>query len=59
MDQHAMLKIRDRLQSIEDELVAAELDEFMAACDAGTWTWRTVERARAEHGEEPPAAGYT
>jgi hypothetical protein len=56
MDQHAMLKIRGRLQGIEDELVAADLDEFMVACDAGTFTWRTVERARAEHGEESPPA---
>jgi hypothetical protein len=55
MDQHAMLKIRDRLQRIEDELVEAGFDEFMVACDAGTFTWRTVQRARAEGGEEPPA----
>jgi hypothetical protein len=36
MDQEAMLRIRDRLQDIEDELVAADLDEFMVACGAGT-----------------------
>jgi len=54
MDQPAMLSIRDRLQAIEDELVAADLDEFMVACDAGTFIWRTVERA--QHGEEPPLA---
>jgi hypothetical protein len=58
MDQHAMLKTRDRPQAIEDELVGAGFDEFMVACDAATFTWRTVERARAEGGEEPPPAGY-
>jgi hypothetical protein len=58
VDQQTMLRIRDRLQAIEDELVAAGLDEFIVACDAGTWTWHTVARARAEHGEEPPPAGY-
>jgi hypothetical protein len=58
MDQQAMLEIRDRLQAIEDELVEAGFDEFMIACDSGTFTWRTVARARAEGGEEPPAAGY-
>lgn len=57
MDQQAMLRIRDRLQTIEDELVAAGLDEFMVACNAGTFIWRTVKRAREEHGEEPPPAG--
>lgn len=50
-----MLEIRDRLQAIEDELVATGLDEFMVACAAGTFTWRTVARARVEAGEEPPA----
>jgi hypothetical protein len=55
MDQHAMLKIRGRLQAIEDELVEAGFDEFMVACDAGTFTWRTVQRARAEGGKESPA----
>jgi hypothetical protein len=58
MDQAAMLALRARLQAIEDELVAASFDEFIVACDAGTWTWRTVARARAEHGEGPTAAGY-
>jgi hypothetical protein len=58
MDQVGMLKIRDRLQAIENELVAANLDEFIVACDAGTFTWRTVLRSRAEHSEEPPPAGY-
>jgi hypothetical protein len=58
MDQAGMLKIRDRLQAIEDELVSAGFNEFIVACDDGTWTWRTVARARAEHGEEPPPAGY-
>jgi hypothetical protein len=56
VDQEAMLRIRDRLQAIEDELVEAGFDEFMVATDAGTFTWRTVERARAEGGEEPPPA---
>jgi hypothetical protein len=59
MDQQTMLRIRDRLQAIEDELVAVGLDELIVACDAGTWTWRTVARARAEHGEGPPPAGYS
>jgi len=58
MDQAAMLRIRDRLQAIEDELVAAGFNEFIVATDAGTFTWRTVERARAEHREEPPPAGH-
>ena len=58
MGEAAMLKIRDRLQAIEDELVEAGYEEFMVACDAGTFTWRTIARARAEHGEEPPPAGY-
>ena len=53
-----MLKIRAQLQSIEHELVAANLGEFMVACDAGTFVWCTVKRAREEHGEEPPPAGY-
>ncbi|HUC65280.1 MAG TPA: hypothetical protein VMA53_07630 [Stellaceae bacterium] len=57
MDQEAMLRIRDRLQDIEDELVAADLDELMVACDAGTFTWRTVARARAKEGDEPPRVG--
>ena len=48
MDQRTMLRIRDRLQAIEDELVAAGLDEFIVACDAGTWTWRTVARLCAQ-----------
>lgn len=58
MDQATMLAIPDRLQTIEDELVAAGFDEFIVACDAGTFTWRTVTRAREEHGEEPLPAGY-
>jgi len=58
MDQAEMLKIRDRLQAIEDEFVAAGFDEFIVACDDGTWTWRTTARARAEAGEEPSSAGY-
>ena len=49
---------RNRLQAIEDELIAAGLDEFIVATDAATFTWKTVERARIEHGEEPPPAGY-
>jgi len=40
-----MLKIRDRLQAIEDELAAAGFDEFIVATDAGAFTWNTVERA--------------
>jgi hypothetical protein len=36
IDQQGMLRIRDRLQAIEDELVAADLDEVMVAFDAGT-----------------------
>jgi hypothetical protein len=30
-----MLKIRDRLQAIEDELLKAGYDEFIVATDAG------------------------
>jgi hypothetical protein len=56
MDQAAMLALRGRLQ--EDELVATSFGEFIVACDPGTWTWRTTAQARAEHGEEPPPAGY-
>jgi len=59
MDQAAMLKIRDRLQAIEDELVEAGFDEFIVATDAGTFTWRSVTLVRTENGEEPPPAGYT
>jgi hypothetical protein len=58
MDQAAMLKLRNQLQPIENELLEAGFDEFMLATDAGTWTWMTVGRARAEHGEEPPGAGH-
>jgi hypothetical protein len=57
MDQHAMLKIRDRLQAIEDELVEAGFDEFIVATDRGTFTWRTIEFARTEAAEEPPPMG--
>jgi hypothetical protein len=56
MDQAAMLRIRDRLQAIEDELLEAGYDEFIVATDTGSFIWRTV--ARAEAGEEPPPAGY-
>jgi hypothetical protein len=58
MDQEALLGIRDRLQAIEDELIAASFDEFIVATDAGTFTWRTAARARTEAGQEPPPAGY-
>jgi hypothetical protein len=58
MDQSAMLKIRDRLQAIEDELLEAGFDELIVATDSGSFIWRTVARARAEAGEEPPPAGY-
>jgi hypothetical protein len=33
-----MLEIRDRLQAIEDKLVAAGFDEFIVATDAGTFS---------------------
>jgi hypothetical protein len=46
-------QIRDRLQAIQDKLVDAGFDEFIEACNAGSFTWRTIARARAEHGEEP------
>ncbi len=58
MDQAAMLKIRERLQAIEDEFVEAGYDEFIVACDAGTFTWRTTALIRSEKGEEPRQAGY-
>jgi len=54
MEQAAMLKIRERLQAIEDELIDAGYYEFIVATDAGTFVSRRVERARAEHGEELP-----
>jgi hypothetical protein len=37
-----MLKIRDRLQAVEDELVEAGFDEFIVATGAGTFVWRTT-----------------
>jgi hypothetical protein len=58
MDQAAMLEIRNKLQAIEEELVAAGFDEFIVACDAGTFTWRSIALVRTEHGKEPPPAGY-
>jgi hypothetical protein len=57
MDQAAMLKIRERLQATEDDLVAAGFDEFIVATEAGTFTWRTIALARDESGDEPPPAG--
>ena len=42
----------------EDELLTAGFDEFIVATELSTLTWKTVERVRAEHGEEPPPAGY-
>jgi hypothetical protein len=53
MGKAAMLEIRERLQAIEDELVAAGFDEFILATDAGTFTWRSIALVRAEEGEEP------
>ncbi len=58
MDHAAMLKIRARLQAVEDELIESGYDEFIVATDGGSFVWRTVARARAVHGEEPPPAGY-
>ena len=58
MDQQTMLRIRERLQAIEDGLVEAGFDEFIVATDAGTFTWRSVALVRTENGEEPPPAGY-
>jgi hypothetical protein len=43
---------------IEHELREAGYDEFTVATDAGSFGWRTVARARAEAGENPPPAGY-
>jgi hypothetical protein len=56
-DQEAILKW-GRLQAIEDELIEAGFDEFIIATDAGSFIWRTLARARAEAGEEPPPTGY-
>jgi hypothetical protein len=56
MDQAAMLEIRNRLQAIEDELVATGFDEFIVACDAGTFTWKTV-RAGPRRAWRRAAAG--
>jgi hypothetical protein len=57
VDQAAMVKSRDRLQAIEDKLVAAGCDELIVASDAGAFTWRTTALLRAERGEDhrPPA----
>jgi hypothetical protein len=44
--------IREILQSVEDALIDAGYDDFVLATERGTWHWRTVERARAEDGQE-------
>lgn len=44
--------ILEVLQAMEDALVDAGYDDFMVATEHGTWHWRSVERARAEDGEE-------
>jgi hypothetical protein len=50
------LKIRNRLQAIEDEL-ASGFDEFIVATDAGTFTWRSVALMRGvrDFGLDGPA----
>jgi hypothetical protein len=66
MDQVQMLRIRDRLQTIEDELIEAKLDEFMVpATPARSYgaRWRAPGKsmARSRHRrdtlENPPRKG--
>jgi hypothetical protein len=47
MDQAGMLKIRDRLQAIEDELVAAAFDEFIVRCRHLHLAYRRAGAGRA------------
>jgi hypothetical protein len=51
------LEIRNRLQAVEDELVASGFDEFIVATDAGTFTWRSVALMRGvrDFGLDGPA----
>jgi hypothetical protein len=41
------LNIREILQSIEDALIDGGYDHYMVATERGTFTWETVDRARA------------
>jgi hypothetical protein len=41
------LGIREVLQAVEDALVDAGYDDFMAVTERGSFHWMTVERARA------------
>jgi len=48
------LGIREVLQAVEDALVDAGYDDFMAVTERGSFHWMTVERARArEAGRRP------
>jgi hypothetical protein len=41
------LRIRARLQEIEDELLSPGYDDYVVATEHGSFRWQTVERARA------------
>jgi hypothetical protein len=45
------LGIREVLQAVEDALVDAGYDDFMAVTERGSFHWMTVERARAREAE--------
>jgi hypothetical protein len=49
-----ILKVRELLQAVENAIVDAGYDEFVVACERGTFKWQSVERARAELDESPP-----
>ena len=44
--------IEEILQAVENALVDAGYDDFAVATERGTFRWQTVERARAECGEQ-------
>jgi hypothetical protein len=44
--------IEEILQAVENALVDAGYDDFAVATERGTFRWQTVERARAEGGEQ-------
>jgi hypothetical protein len=45
------LGVREALQAVEDALIDAGYDDFMAATERGSFHWMTVERARARAAE--------
>jgi hypothetical protein len=46
------LRIRAKLQEIEDELVSAGYDDYVVATDRGSFRWQTMARGRAEQAKE-------